>query len=526
MRKPLPVIASLAFVLTAGLAEPAQAHAFAQRYDLPLPLWLYLAGAGAVVALSFLLVVVFGTGRGRARTMPRLNLLQTAVGRRLTHPGIVFAVRLLSVALFLLTLAAGFFGAQQEPLENILPVMVWVVWWVGLAYISALVGDVWALINPWRSLAEGARALVRRAWPNLVFPPREPPAGIGAWPAVALFFLFAWAELVWPERSIPRDLATAVVIYSLITWAGMFYFGIEEWLRRGEAFTILFGLFARFAPTEFNVATPRLCAACGAPGCRGNRQASCVGCVECFRRATPAERQVNLRPYGIGLARTDGIDGSMVMFVLLALSTVSFDGFLDTPLWQTILHAIQSAPAIQALPAALGVANVDGMITTIGLFAVPLVFYAVYLLVCRLMLVFAADGAPSPPPTAMAAMFVLTLVPIAIAYHLAHFLFFFAFFGQFLIPLLSDPFGYGWDLFGTAGYRPDLVIVSARFVWFASVAAIVIGHVAAVYLAHFAAQQVFDNTRAIIRSQYPMLALMVGYTMVSLWILSQPIVAI
>ena len=120
-------------------------------------------------------------------------------------------------------------------------------------------------------------------------------------------------------------------------------------------------------------------------------------------------------------------------------------------------------------------------------------------------------------------MFVLSLVPIAIGYHAAHYFSFLFIQGQRIIPLLSDPFGIGWHLWGTAAYKVDIGVVGARTTWYASIAAIVIGHICAVYLAHVTALRALDNRFAAVRSQYPMLVLMVGYTMVSLWIIAQPI---
>jgi hypothetical protein len=124
----------------------------------------------------------------------------------------------------------------------------------------------------------------------------------------------------------------------------------------------------------------------------------------------------------------------------------------------------------------------------------------------------------------VARTFVFSLVPIAIAYHLAHYFTYLLIQGQRVIPLLSDPFAFGWDLFGTAAWVPDIGIVGARFAWYTAVIAIVCGHIAAVYVAHVIALRTFQDRHRALRSQYPMLALMVGYTMVSLWIIAQPIV--
>ena len=126
--------------------------------------------------------------------------------------------------------------------------------------------------------------------------------------------------------------------------------------------------------------------------------------------------------------------------------------------------------------------------------------------------------------SSIARSFAFTLVPIAIGYHVAHYLTFLLVQGQYIIPLVSDPFGYGWNLFGTAGYRVDIALVGARFAWYAALAAILIGHVAAVYLAHRKAMALFEAAGSALRSQVPLTALMVVYTFVSLSILAEPIV--
>jgi hypothetical protein len=124
----------------------------------------------------------------------------------------------------------------------------------------------------------------------------------------------------------------------------------------------------------------------------------------------------------------------------------------------------------------------------------------------------------------LAQAFTFSLVPIAIAYHMAHYFSFLLIHGQRLVPLLSDPLGIGWDLFSTAAYRINIGIVGARFAWYSAVIAIVLGHVIAVSLAHLIAMRLLRDRTMALRSQYPMLVLMVGYTIVSLWILAQPIV--
>src|SRR3990170_3583189 len=128
-------------VLSSAWAGPARAHGFAQPYDLPIPLWLYLAAAATAVAGTFVVMVAFRGAAPGLSGYPRLNLLRFRVGRALAHPAMLFPFRALSVAIFVLIVVAGLIGTQN-PFKNIAPTLVWVVWWVGVTYISALVGDV------------------------------------------------------------------------------------------------------------------------------------------------------------------------------------------------------------------------------------------------------------------------------------------------------------------------------------------------------------------------------------------------
>ncbi|MGH9256874.1 MAG: hypothetical protein ACRD3C_20115, partial [Vicinamibacterales bacterium] len=277
------------------------------------------------------------------------------------------------------------------------------------------------------------------------------------------------------------------------------------WLRHGDPFAAVFGLFARFSPTEVRVTDTAAC-----PSGRNGSP----GCGECFARACPAAREWNLRPYGAGLQHTDDVTPSMVVFVLLLLATVAFDGYTATPAWARLEAALYVALA------PLGDARLT-VIGTLGLAAFAALFAAVYWLFAGWM---ARAGGGGLPAGTVARLFVLSLVPIAIAYHLAHYLTYLLIQGQLVIRLASDPFGFGWDLLGTARFRPDIGIVGARFAWYASVMAIVLGHVIAVYVAHAIALGRYPDRRAAVRSQVPLLILMVGYTIAGLWIIAQPIV--
>lgn len=475
LRAPAAGAAAACCCLTA-----AHAHGFGQRYDLPLPLSLYLVGAAAAIVVSFVIVGLFVRDVPRARTYPRFDLLRYSVGRWLAGEGAAFALQLAVLTLFIVVVIAGFRG-DQNPYKNIAPTMVWIVGWVGLAYVSAFFGDLWALVNPWRTIFDTAETIFRGITQRPALSLNLPyPVWLGVWPAVALLLTFSWVELVYPTPAVPLHIAWLVVGYSILTFAGMFAFGCRTWLQHGEVFTLVFGTFARFAPIEGG----------------GNEN----------------HRVLALRPFGAGLLDTRSVSISTTAFVLLLLASVLYDGALGTPEWsalETMLAAYLPAGDLAFMA-----------VRTAGLVAFWLVLFGAYVAVCAAM---SAVTAGRLSPFEMARGFVFTLVPIAIGYHLAHYLTFLLIQGQYIIPLASDPFGFGWNLFGTAGYRVDIAIVGARFAWYTAVTAILIGHIAAVYLAHLKAMRTLGTRGAALRSQIPLTALMVVYTFVSLSILAEPI---
>jgi hypothetical protein len=121
----------------------------------------------------------------------------------------------------------------------------------------------------------------------------------------------------------------------------------------------------------------------------------------------------------------------------------------------------------------------------------------------------------------LARAFVHTLVPISLAYVMAHYLTLLLYEGQGISFLASDPLGDGSDLFGTADSQIDYTILGANGTWYWQVGFVVGGHVAALTLAHDRALAMYDQAKQAVRSQYWMLAVMIGFTSLALWLLSQ-----
>ena len=473
------------------------AHVFVQPFSPPVPLLFCLVGAGAAIIVSFILIGFFSQNPMGFSNYPRVNLLRWKLFQLLNSTGVTFSVQFISVLIFTLLIVAGLFG-NSDPLHNLAPTFVWVIWWVGVAYTSAFLGDIWSLVNPWKitfSWAENFWSQLnggKRLSPMLQYSPNW-----GVWPGLVLFMVFAWVENVYSDSVMPSRISHLILIYSGITWIGMFLFGKETWLRCGETFSLAFGFLAKFAPI-------------GRPATQLESKDGIPQNAD-FRLFGPRdslERQgLNLRPLGAGLIDLEAVSISQMLFVLSLLATVTFDGLTGTLLWINIQSFLQEYLTSVTL---LG---------TLGLASSILIFSAIYLFFCWLMSIFAGTNFSF---LEFGRSFVYTLIPIALAYHLAHFLMFLLIQGQLIIPLASDPLGLGWDLLGTTGYRVNFGILSPDLYWFISVIAIVGGHIIAVFLSHNIALRLIADRRYALRSQYPMLTLMVVYTVASLWIITQP----
>lgn len=457
-----------------ALPNAAWAHAFGERFDLPAPLGYFVAGASAAVGLSFVVAAMF----------IRRGARNAQAAGAVVRPGAVLTVmrvacRLTAVLLLAMVLIAGFFGSRN-PEMNLAPILIWIVWWVGLSFVAACIGNIWPALDPWRTLFETADALARRLgrahgvsleWPY--------PAALRLWPAVLLLLAFVWIEVIYPRSALPGHLAWLVLVWSVFNLLGMVLFGAEAWRRNADVFSIYFATLGRFAPI--------------AAGGDANT--------------------LVLRPPGRGLIDEPAVSFAMVAFVMAMLSTVLFDGLLGT---QGMILARQQVAVW--LP---GLVDPHGyFLGTAGLISVWLLFLGAYLLACAATWWFVGDR----PAGAVARLFALTLVPIAIAYNIAHYFSYLVVHGQLLIPLLSDPLGRGWDLLGTAGYFPDIGLIDARFTWYLAVTSIVAGHIISVWLAHRLALREFGTPRRAVIASAPLTVLMIVYTAVSLAIMAEPLV--
>jgi hypothetical protein len=426
------------------------------------------------VALSFVVAAVFM--RGMPREHPAKDFV-LPLGPVLQPLRVV--CRVISVILLCMVVVAGLFGTRN-PEMNLAPILVWIVWWVGLSFAVACVGNIWPALDPWLALFEWVDAAARRlGFARGISLSLAYPAWLGAWPAVFLLLLFVWIEVIYPQAAVPSHVAWMALAWSAITLTGMVCFGGNTWRRNADVFAIYFGTLGRFAP----VAT-------GADG-----------------------RSIILRAPGSGLIISGAESLGMLAFVVAMLSTVLFDGLLGTQAMALVHGALSDWLPLHPLAGGY-------VLGTAGLIGLWMLFLLAYMLACRATAWLVGDRSAG----AIARLFALTLVPIAIAYNVAHYFHYLLVQGQLIIPLLSDPLGRRWDLFGTAMYYPDIGIVDARFTWYLAITCIVAGHVISIWLAHRLALREFGARGKAVAASVPLTVLMVLYTIISLMVIADPLV--
>jgi hypothetical protein len=463
-------------------------HGFGPRYDLPAPLFFYIFAAAGVVVISFVLVVVFAGDQVGARAVqyPRRAVPSLLPLARSPLPRAVGGT--IGVLTLVAIVVTGLFGSTN-PAFNPSEYLTWIYFWAGMVILSGLVGNLWYLLNPWTAIYD----LVTR-WVKLG--PVWTLPNVGVRPAAAAYFAFACLELTSGMANRPWVVAIMAIAYSAVTLAGMIFFGRDEWLEHCEAFTVLMGIVGRFSPLE----AERDAISEAPPGRRASAQRGAISAVY-------------LRPWGVGLLKPAPSGWDRVFFVILMLSTLAFDGILATPAWQDFNITLE--------PIWLPMGQLGFFfVKTLGLTLLTLGFLLVFVAFIEMVIFF---GNRKVDLVTTATGFAFTLVPIALVYNAAHNYGYVMVQSQVLIPLLNDPLQKGWHLWpAVAGLQPSFALAQASTVWFAQIILIVVGHVIAVYLSHLRAGERFRTAQRALLSQYPMLLLMVIYTMTSLLILAAP----
>jgi hypothetical protein len=415
------------------------AHGLGGRSDLPVPLWLAQYGAAAALLVSFAVLAMFWrTPRLEGRAARDGRPLPVALQRFADARGTRIGLRVLGLLLAAVTVIVAAFGPNNSG-TNPAPTWVYVWFWVGLVPASLLLGPIWRLLNPLRTLSAG---LARLAGDPDQRHARPLPPGLGYWPAAIGLAAFAWLELVYPYRDEPYTLLIFFVAYAWAQLAAAFRYG-QAWFARGDAFEVYSTLIARLCPI--------------------GRRADGRLAVR-----NPLAGLADLRP-----------EPGLVAVVCVLLGCTAFDGLSRTRWWSDL--------TLTASPLLGTVMGTAGLLAAIGVVVVT--YTAATRAGRRYRRVRPADG----PDDRLERLFVHSLAPILIGYTIAHYFSLLVFQGQTGYILASDPFAAGWDLFGTADWKMNLLLVSTSAIALIQVGAIVTGHVLGVVSAHDRAVTLFRD---------------------------------
>lgn len=426
----------------------AHAHGIGGRLDLPVPVSYFVVAAGLVIVISFVALSIL---------WPEPRLQDGPLNRPLgTWPrlaGVLLAALGLAGLLAVLSqIVPELFGLErQQGRPTIAPVLLWVVLWLVVPFSSALVGNWYAALNPWRTLGSWLPADTGRSFREL-----------GVWPASFALLTFAWFELIFPGAGEPGALGWIALAYTIYLAAAIVLLGRDRGLLAADLFTTYNRMFSAIAPW--------------------GRRSDGVVIWRGWLRALPV------------LPEWPGF----TFFVLAAIGTVTYDGASGTAWFRNVAGDLTTTLPGQTLL----------LLGTVALVSAGY-WFASWV---------AARMVGGTSARVVGDRFAHTLVPIALAYAVAHYMTLIFFEGQQLFSAISDPFGLGWDAFGTADRTVDFFITASEPIWYAQLVAIVGGHVLGVVLAHDRALADFGPNA--VRSQYAMLLLMVALTSLGLVVLA------
>lgn len=440
-----------------------------------------------------------------------------------------FGLQLFFVGAFLLIIVAGLFG-NQNPALNIAPILTWTIWWALLIVLIMFAGKAWCYVCPWDAIAGWAEklSLWRKNDDGLSLGLRWPRIIRNVSIATILFIGLTWVELGFGVTMKPCVTAWLAVAMLLMAVASALVFDRKSFCRYGCLVGRVSGLYALFAGTEVRPRQRGVCERCHTKECvKGSETAYgcptfiypgkletntyCIQCMECIQACPHDNLAVNLRPWGSDLAVEGKPRTDEAYLALLMLSITGFHGLTMTAAWQQLTDAIQKQ---------VSVGRVVGF--SLGMLALMLMPIAIYAALIGLSKILAGTAVAKPLTYRdYFIRYAYAVLPIALFYHIAHNLEHLLMEGPKVLALASDPLGWNWNLFGTADWTIPPMI-SLDKLWIAQVFLVLVGHVYSLWVAQKTSLRLFGTSRAAFRSQLPMLAGMILFSIFSLWLLKQP----
>ncbi|MGA5465283.1 hypothetical protein [Mycobacterium sp. NPDC050041] len=453
--------------MTSDQSVTVWAHGVGGSTDLPVPLSFALIGAAWALTATFAVVAL-------AWKAPRFD--PDRPGRDL--PLWVTHVVDSAVLRWLVALAAFFFTVWvavaavwgPEGSANALPGVFYVLLWVGLVAVSVVLGPVWRVISPLRTLYR-MLGMTRRETSE-TSPLRSYSPRWGYWPAAVGLFAFVWLELASPDPGSQVAIKAWLLVYAVLMMLGAWFFG-SRWFARSDPFEVYSMAVSRLAP---------------------------------FRRSPVTHRIAAINP--MDHLTTLPVRPGIIAVLAVLLGSTAFDSFSQAPAFRNFVD--RQALSVPVLSEAWA----GSLLRTVGLLFFVSVVGITFSAAAR-----ATGGVSRDERRQLPGKLAHSLIPIVVGYIFAHYLSYLVERGQETIVRLADPLGRGWHLLGLESGDVQYVLSQHPSVlWTIKVSCVVIGHIVAVIAAHDRALRLLPR-RHQISGQLAMMLTMVGYTFAGLYLL-------
>lgn len=445
--------------------ETVLAHGMGGSTDLPIPVSYALVGGVWALVVTFAVVAV-------AWRTPRFDPAKPGhpLPRWVTDAVDSVVVRSILAGLALAATAwvavAAIWGPSGS--GNALPGAFYVLLWVGLVAVSVVIGPIWRVISPvrtlWRLLPAG-----RADHPA---GPRGYPSGWGYWPAATGLFAFVWLELASPDPGSLTAITMWILCYCVVMLGGAAAFG-NRWFARADPFEVYSVAVSRLAP---------------------------------FRR----NRETGVIVVGNPLDHlpTMPVRPGTVAVMAVLLGSTAFDSYAQSKPFRNFVD--RNGAAVPLVGDAWG----GSVLRTLGLLAFVIIVGGTFTVAAR-----ATAGVSGELRRQLPGRLAHCLIPIVVGYVFAHYLSYLVERGQETVVRLADPLGKCWDPLGLAS--ADVVYflsMNPALLWTIKVVCVVVGHVIAVISAHDQALRLIPAGHQL-TGQLAMMLVMVGYTLAGLFLL-------
>ena len=493
-----------------------------------IPTWMAVTGVIVIILVSHLFLSKKQDPEKESKYW-KFDLLSLFGLRKLVKKRYFpFMLQSFSVLAMLLVIGAGLWGSQKVG-YNIGPIITWTWWWALLIFLVFGFGTAFCAICPWEGMASMISSLsFRSRKKRLTLGARPWPKWLSnVYPALILFLFLTWIELGLDITKSPRTTAVLAIIFTSMVVMSALVYDRRGFCRYACLIGRITGIYSLYAPVEVRSISADACSTCTTKDCyKGNEEATgcptflfpstlkentyCTMCTECVRSCPHDNMTINIRTPGVGLFNKFKfrMDEAVLSVTLLALT--SFHGLTMTPAWDVTSKWVRAEFG-------LGHTSLFSVLMLIAL-VVPIGVFVLSAYGARRM---TASAGVSTKQIFMA--YAYAVLPVALFYHLAHNSMHFFMEAQYIITVMSDPFGYGWNLFGTAGNTYD-PLLPMQVVWWIQLIFIVVGHIYGVVVADRIAKRLFTDRKQALLSLLPMLIVMIAYSAYSVWLIAQPMI--